>query len=125
MASAWFSQYPPHLFLNTCENPLACHQKISIVGFDPRSDPPSQRALDIANVAVTEAAALMVTVQVAVAPVHAPDQPANTDFPTGLASSVTLDPGRYDSEQSLPQEIPAGFDVTVPLPDPAIETVSR
>jgi hypothetical protein len=76
------------------------------------------------NVALTEAVALMVTVHVAFDPVHAPDQPANTDVLLGLACSVTVDPAVYDSEQSLPHEMPAGFDVTVPLPVPAIDTLN-
>src|SRR6058998_3439071 len=75
------------------------------------------------KVAVTEAAAFIVTEQVPV-PEQAPLQPANVDPPAGLAVSVTGVPELYEAEQVAPQLIPAGFEVTVPLPDPDLPTDS-
>jgi len=48
----------------------------------------------------------------------------NTDPRFGLAVNVTVVPLMYGSEQSLPQLIPAGLDVIVPLPRPVLFTVS-
>ncbi|PYV19532.1 MAG: hypothetical protein DMG21_01280 [Acidobacteria bacterium] len=51
-------------------------------------------------------------------PLHAPDQPVSSESADGLALSVTTVPWLYDSVQSPPQEIPAGLDVTSPVPVP-------
>ncbi len=69
------------------------------------------------NIAMTLRDELMVTWQFPV-PLHAPDQPANTDPKDGLAFSVTLVFAAKVSEQSKPQLMPDGLDVTVPLPIP-------
>jgi len=79
---------------------------------------------DCMKVAVTEVAALIVTVQVPV-PVHpAPLQPVNVEPAAAAAVNVTTVPLVNDAEQVVPQEMPAGLLVTVPLPAPALETVS-
>ncbi len=72
--------------------------------------------------AVTVLAALMLTVQVLV-PVQAPLQPAKIESVSALAVRVTLVFSTYSSLQSLPQLMPAGLLVTVPLPVPALLTV--
>ena len=41
-----------------------------------------------------------------------------------MAVRVTVVPLTYDSVQSLPQSIPAGLDVTTPLPGPAVATLN-
>jgi len=74
-------------------------------------------------VAVTARAALIVTLQAPV-PVQAPLQPENVEPVAGAAVRVTAVPLVNDAEQVLPQEMPAGVLVTVPLPVPALVTVS-
>jgi hypothetical protein len=74
------------------------------------------------NVAVTALAALMATMQAPV-PEQAPLQPPNVEPLFGVAVSVTLEVLGYDSLQSVPQLMPAGSDVTVPAPVPALVTV--
>jgi hypothetical protein len=77
--------------------------------------------VELLNVAVTERAAVIVTVQ-ALVPVHAPPQPANVEPPAAAAVSVTDVPLAYGALQLLPQSIPPGADETVPLPVPAFPT---
>ena len=55
-------------------------------------------------------------------PVHAPDQPVNEEPAPGDAVRVTRVPEVKEAEQVAPQEIPAGDEVTVPVPEPALET---
>ena len=68
-------------------------------------------------------AAFIGTVQVVAVPEQSPDQPAKDDPALEAAVRVTEVPEEQDSEQSLPQLIPAGLLVTVPVPDPAFATV--
>jgi len=75
------------------------------------------------NVAVAEASLVNVTLQVLV-PVHAPDQPANVEPALGTAVSVTMAPLAKLALHVAPQSIPAGLLVTVPVPVPALCTVS-
>jgi hypothetical protein len=75
------------------------------------------------KVAVTALLKFIVKVQVVFVPEQAPDQPANTEPKSGVAVKVTEVPGEYDSEQSKPQLIPTGFEVTIPEPLPDLETV--
>ena len=75
------------------------------------------------NVAVTERAAVMDTVQVPV-PVHAPLHPANVDPLDAAAVSVTEVPLAKLALQVDPQFTPAGVEVTVPAPVPALLTPS-
>src|SRR5690349_14261588 len=77
------------------------------------------------NVAVTDSADVTVTVHVVFVPVQTPlalDQPANALLAAGVAVSVTLVPGANGDVQVPAQLIPAGFDVTVPVPVPASAT---
>jgi hypothetical protein len=53
-----------------------------------------------------------------------PLHPANAESMDGVAWSVTVVPNTYDCEQSEPQLIPAGVEVTVPPPSPDLVTVS-
>jgi hypothetical protein len=75
------------------------------------------------NVAVTEAAALIVTEQ-APAPVHAPLQPAKVAPLPGVAINVTTVPLAKFAVHVVPQLMPDGLLVTVPLPVPASVTVN-
>jgi hypothetical protein len=73
---------------------------------------------------VAARAAVIETVQVAVVPVHAPLQPVKSELPAGAAVKVTMAPLVNDVEQTVPQLMPAGELVTVPVPVPALVTVS-
>lgn len=53
----------------------------------------------------------------------APLQPVNVEPLAGVAVNVTVVPLAYDAKQVLPQLIPAGLLVTVPLPVPFNVTV--
>ena len=68
------------------------------------------------NVAVTVVAALTATVHVDDWPAHAPLQPPNVEDGVGVAVRVTTVPFTKRSEQSAPQLMPSGLDVTVPEP---------
>jgi hypothetical protein len=57
----------------------------------------------------------MLTLHVPV-PVQSPLQPVNTQPVAGCGVSVTLVPAANAAEQVVPQLIPAGWLVTVPLP---------
>src|SRR5438552_4662390 len=74
------------------------------------------------KVAVTVVAAETVTTHVPV-PEH-PLQPVKVEPAAGVAVSVTAVPLEKLAEQVAPQLIPAGELVTVPLPVPALLTVS-
>ena len=65
----------------------------------------------------------MVTLQVLV-PLHAPLHPVKTKPVVGAAVKVTEDPEGKFAVQVVPQLIPDGALVTVPVPDPAVVTVS-
>jgi hypothetical protein len=75
------------------------------------------------KVAVTLVAILTVITQVLV-PLHAPPQPANVEPLAGVAVSVMLVPAVSVALQVLPQLIPPVLEVTVPVPVPALATVS-
>jgi hypothetical protein len=77
----------------------------------------------ILNVAVTELAAVSVTLQAPV-PVQAPDHPANVDPALAVGVSVTAVPLAKPALHVVGQLIPAGLLVTVPEPVPAVCTVS-
>jgi hypothetical protein len=70
------------------------------------------------NVAVAAFGASIDTVQVPV-PAHAPVQPMNVECRAGVGVSVTDVPSSNCALHVLPQLIPAGELVTVPLPAPA------
>src|SRR5512132_722716 len=76
-----------------------------------------------AKVAVTERAALMVTVQAAV-PEQAPDQPLKADRGVAAAVSVSTVPYLNVCAQAAPQLMPAGLEMTVPTPFPAFVSAS-
>jgi hypothetical protein len=77
------------------------------------------------KVAVTDLAASIVTLHGSTGPLHAPDQAEKTELADGVAVSVTTVLRLYGSEQSAPQVIPAGLEVTVPIPVPAVVTASN
>src|SRR5262245_33607023 len=74
------------------------------------------------NVAVTEVLAFSVTAQPP-APAQAPLQPWKSDPVAGVAVSVTLVPLTKLCAQALPQLMPVGELVTVPLPAPTLVVV--
>ena len=57
-------------------------------------------------------------------PVHAPDQPAKSEFASGFAVSVTVVPLAKFALHVSPQFMPAGALVTDPVPLPESTTVS-
>src|SRR6266403_296346 len=79
---------------------------------------------DCMKVAVTEVAALIVTVQVPVPVQPPPLQPVKVEPAAGVAVSVTTVPVVKAVEQVGSQAIPAGALVTAPLPVPALVTES-
>ena len=76
------------------------------------------------KLAVTFRAAVIVTVHVAPETESQPLHALNSDPLFGAAESVTVVPPAYGSEQSAPQLIPAGFEVTTPAPAPVLLTPS-
>jgi hypothetical protein len=88
-------------------------------GPDPRH---GEGAVAAPNWAVTVVPAAMVTAQVPV-PAHPPPvHPPKVDPLAGIAVSVTPVPVGYAAEQFVPQLIPAGLELTVPLPVPVLTT---
>ena len=80
---------------------------------------------DCAKAALTDCAALIVTVQVLV-PEHPPPlQPVKVEPAAGTAVSVTPVPLTNDAEHVAPHAMPAGALVIVPLPAPLLLTVSE
>src|SRR5207244_2167772 len=77
----------------------------------------------LSKVAVTARACDMVSVHTEVPP-HAPVQPLKIDVGDGVAESVITVPESRGAPQVAPQSIPAGVEVTVPVPPPALFTVS-
>jgi len=75
-------------------------------------------------VAVTACAAFTVTVQVPVPEQPPPLQPEKVEPAAGTAVKVTELPLAYAAAQVVPQEMPAGALVMVPLPAPLELTVS-
>ena len=69
------------------------------------------------KLAVTVFAALIVTMQVEAVPLHAPPQPENELPEPGAAVNVTLVPLVKLALHVVPQLMPAGLLVTVPVPD--------
>jgi hypothetical protein len=65
----------------------------------------------------------MVNLQLALVPVHPPLQPVKVEPGSAFAFRVIFVPWLYGTEQLEPQLIPAGELVTVPVPDPAFDTV--
>jgi len=84
--------------------------------------PPPLAAL---KVAATDAAALIVTEQLALAPLHAPDHPANVLPALAVAVSVTTALGSNALEHVDPQAIPLGLDATDPAPDTDTVSIGR
>src|SRR5258707_4449456 len=76
------------------------------------------------KVAVTEVAALMVTVQPPVPLQPPPDHPAKKDPEVAAAESITTVPELKLATHVDPQEMLPGDDVTVPAPVPFLPTVS-
>jgi hypothetical protein len=79
--------------------------------------------MDSVNVAVTDCAEVIATEQVPV-PLHPPPlQPVNVEPAPAAAVRVTTVGATKGAVQVAPQLMPAGLEVTVPVPVPARETV--
>jgi hypothetical protein len=107
--------------------PAVAEQEIAGIVFDEMLPDPLPRAVTVSvcsltNVAVTFFAPPTVTEQVA--PVQSPLNPENMLPAAGVGVSVTDVPMAKLVEQDVPQAIPDGVEVTVPLPLPAIETTT-
>jgi hypothetical protein len=75
------------------------------------------------NVAVVDLAAVMLSVQVLPKAFSQSSlQPPKLPPPVGVAVRVTAVPSAKLCEQSVPQSIPAGEEVTVPVPLPSLNT---
>jgi len=73
---------------------------------------------------MTDLARLVATVQVRPETLSHPLHPVKPERRAGLAVNVTTWLLAYDAEQVDPQLIPAGLDVTVPLPRPVLLTLN-
>jgi hypothetical protein len=93
--------------------PPGCTVKLADVGVSEKSGGSAS------NVAVTDA--LAVTLQPP-APEQFPLQPEKSEPAAAVAMSATVDPLTKFAEHDVPQLIPAGLLVTVPLPLPANTT---
>lgn len=82
-----------------------------------------KRMLAAAKVADTVVSAARLTTQVPVPEQPPPDQPVNMELASLIAVRVTAAFCKKLAEQVLPHEIPAGDEVTVPLPVPSLVTV--
>lgn len=87
-------------------------------GADPEMEKSGERKF-----AITDWSAFMVTVHVAV-PVHAPPHPTKLDPEAAAAVRIIAVPLSKPAVQVLPQLMPDGVLVTVPLPLPAVITVN-
>ena len=58
------------------------------------------------------------------APLHAPVHPVKVLEAEGVAVSITPVPVAKPAEQSAPQEIPRGDEVTTPVPVPEVVTAT-
>src|SRR3989442_2537512 len=76
------------------------------------------------NVAATVVAAFMVTTQEPVPEQPPPLQPENVEPPASAAVNSTTVPLLYAAMHLTPQQIPAGFHVTVPRPVAGLFTVT-
>jgi hypothetical protein len=93
----------------------------TLVGFTDKED---SATLEVElKVALTDCAEFIVTLQAPV-PLQAPPQPANVEPESGVATKLTTVPLAKLAEHVVPQEIPEGVLVTVPVPVPLLETVS-
>ena len=75
------------------------------------------------NAAVTDLARFVATVQVRPDTASQPLHPVKPDRRPGLAVNVITALLAYDAEHVDPQLMPAGLEVTVPLPRPVLLTV--
>ena len=73
---------------------------------------------------MTVVAAVIVTTQLPTPVQPPPDQPAKVALGPAAAASMIIEPWSNSSVQSAPQLMPAGLDVTVPVPVPFFATVS-
>ncbi len=97
---------------------------VDVTNPDPDPDFVTVRVLEVSvNVAVTDRAALIVTLHAPV-PLHAPDQPANVDPDAGVAVKATGVEATKDALHVVPQLMPAGVDMTEPEPLPVRVTVN-
>jgi hypothetical protein len=89
----------------------------------PDPDFVTVRVYNVLNVAITFLFELIVNVIVELVSVTSPDHPLNENDESGVAVNVTTESDENLYEQDVPQLIPDGFDITVPVPVPAFVTV--
>src|SRR5690242_7271259 len=81
-----------------------------------------------ANVAVTSIVAvtgiIMLSTTHVLVPLHAPVQPTNVPPASGVAVSVTIEFSGKPCVHVVPQFMPAGEDVTVPVPSTITEILA-
>jgi hypothetical protein len=76
------------------------------------------------KIALTDLFPSIVMVADVFVPVAAPDHPAKLEVASGVAVMVTVPPDGKRAVHEEPQFKPAGVEVTVPPPDPALDTVN-
>jgi hypothetical protein len=79
----------------------------------------------VEKVALTLLGVFRATEQVALMPLHAPLQPKKIEPEAGVAVSVTLAPWVKGALHLVPQLIPLGDEITVPLPLLSLLTDSK
>jgi hypothetical protein len=77
---------------------------------------------EVLKAAATVTSLVVLTLQEPVPEQPPPLQPANTDPEAGTAVSVTVVPPENDREHVIPQLMPLGLLVTVPVPVPFLVT---
>jgi hypothetical protein len=106
---------------------IAVRSSLMCVAFStvvPATSGLSVKLVPAVKVAVTVVAAFTVAIHVPVPEQPLPLQPVKVEPAAGVAVKVTAVPIVKGVEQVAPQEIPAGELVTVPVPVPALDTVS-
>jgi hypothetical protein len=98
-------------------------------GSDVTEPPPAPALVTVkarkgTKVAVTVVATVIDTVQGSVPVQPPPDQPVKADVPPAVALRTTSVPMSKEAWHVAPQLIPAGSEVTVPVPVPSLLTVS-
>lgn len=109
--------------LESALNPLICDVPLPLTVLDTYTNADGAGGGTVAKVAMTESALLSITLQLEL-PEQAPAHELNTPFDPADSLSVTLVSCGKTAVHVVGQSIPGGLLVTVPAPEPLIETVS-